>query len=303
MLRALAATAVGAGVTGCSTPSVPKLDSLVLLTGPPGAVFREIGASMVTVIAANLPNTHVTAKPTTASVANLRLLADNQGQLGLSTLDAAESGGVGPVGISAVGRLFDSFLHLVVLQNSPVQSLADLKGKTLSLGAAGSSTEFTGTRLLALRGLSVHDVRLTQTDAANALANGSIDGFLTLTGIPTPAITSLAKGRPVRLVPLADEATALANAFPGPYVPATIPATTYEGVRPCPTVAVPNLLLARDDLADDVVEVVTGTVFTQVDAITTGHPEARRINVRTGISTGVVPLHPGAARWFTTAKR
>jgi uncharacterized protein len=301
MLRALAAVAVGA--SACSAPPPPPLAKLVLLTGPPGAVFREIGASMVAALGPHLPGTTVVARPTGSSVDNLRLLAQNQGQVGLTALDAAESSGKAPAGISAVGRLFDSFLHLVVLKDSPLNSFADLAGKTVSLGAPGSSTEFITDRLLSMTGVSPHAVRLNQTDAANAVANGSIDAMLTLTGIPTPAITDLANKHPVRLISLATEANQLATAFPGPYVPATIPSTTYTGVRPCPTVTVPNLLLARNDLNADVVRTVTETVFTDVAAITRGHPEASRINVRTGIATGIVPLHPGAVSWFRDVKR
>ncbi|AHI00394.1 TAXI family TRAP transporter solute-binding subunit [Kutzneria viridogrisea] len=303
MLRAAAASAAGAALGACSVPGGPVLRELVLLTGPPGAVFREIGAAMATAIGAHLPGTSVRAKPTAASVANLHLLATGEGQLGLSAIDAAEDGGRPPAGISAVGRIYDSFLHLVVPRDSPIGSLADLTGRTVSLGAQGSSTEFTSDRLLALRGVRPNGVRLTQADAATALVRGQIEALLTLTGIPTPAITDLAQRMPVRMVPLAEEAAALAARFPGPYVPATIPATTYKGVRACPTVAVPNLLLARDNLSAEVVRTVTSTVFTEVEAITQGHPEARRINVRTGIATGVVPLHPGAAAWFTAVKR
>lgn len=142
---------------------------------------------------------------------------------------------------------------------------------------------------------------MTHSEAAQRLSAGTIDAFLALTGIPTPAITSVL-GQ-VRLLDLPDEASALATAFPGPYVPATIPATTYGDLPPNRTFAVPNLLLALESLSADVVEVVTRTVFTESARIAAGHPEASRINVRTGISTGQVPLHPGAARWFRSVKR
>jgi TRAP transporter TAXI family solute receptor len=241
--------------------------------------------------------------PTGSSVDNLRLLSAGVGQLGLASIDAVESTGQAPAGLSAVGRMYDSFLHLVVLQDSPIQSFRDIDGKVVSLGAPGSSTEFTSDRLLTMTGVRPMVRQLSQTDGANAVADRGIDAMLTLTGIPTPAITDLARKRKIRLVRLADEATALATRYPGPYVPATIPRTTYADVAPCETVAVPNLLLTRDDLGDDIVRIVTETVFTEVSAITKGHPEASRINVRTGIATGIVPLHPGAAGWFRDVKR
>jgi TRAP transporter TAXI family solute receptor len=303
LLRGLAAIGAGAVAAGCSGPDAPDLAKLVLLTGPPGAVFREIGASLVTTLKPHLPRTSITAQATGSSVDNLRLLADGTGQLGLASLDAVENTGTAPAGLSAVGRLYDSFLHLVVLDESPVNTFADIDGKKVSLGATGSSTEFTSDRLLGMTGVRPDGVRMNQTDAANALADGRIDAMLTLTGIPTPAITDLARRRRIRLVRLSDQANALADAHPGPYVPATIPSTTYQDVPACETVSVPNLLLTRDDLGDDVVRIVTETAFTEVSAITKGHPEASHINVRTGIATGIVPLHPGAAGWFRDVKR
>jgi len=303
LLRGLAAVGVGSLVAGCSGPQSPDLPRLVLLTGPPGAVFREVGASLVAALKPHLPHTVLTAKETGSSVDNLRLLADGTGQLGFASLDAIENNDKSPAGLSAVGRLYDSFMHLVVLRDSPIQSFKDIDGKRVSLGAPGSSTGFTAERMLAMTGVKLDGRLMTQTDAANALAAGTIDAMLTLTGIPTPAITDLARKRSIRLVDLTAEATALAAVFRGPYVPATIPATTYLAVEPCPTVSVPNLLLTRDDLGDDVVRIVTETTFTEVAAFTKGHPEASHINVRTGIATGIVPLHPGAAGWFRDVKR
>jgi TRAP transporter TAXI family solute receptor len=289
-------------LAACTGQPVHQPSELVLATGPPGAVFREIGGALAEALASHLPHTHVIARPSGASVENLRLLADGAAQLAFAALDAVLSPPPTP-GIAAVGRLYDSFLHLVVPAASPVNSLAQLEGRTVSLGTVGSGTEFTAGRLLLAREVRPHDVRLTQADSAVALGAGHIDAFFTLSGIPTPAITTLGQHTPVRLVPLPAEANALASAYPGMYDPAIIPATTYEGVAPCPTVTVPNLLLARSDLPDDVVETVTATVFTDSDRIAVGHPEARRINVRTGIATGPVPLHPGAQRWFRSAKR
>jgi TRAP transporter TAXI family solute receptor len=292
----------GAALAACTSGSIPAPADLVLATGPRGAVFREIGAALAAALADRLPATTVTTRPSSASVENLRLLESGAAHLGLSSLDAALSPSV-PSGLSAVGRLYDSFLHLVVPAASPIRSLADLAGRTVSLGAIGSGTEFTGQRLLRLLGVTPVEVRMTQAESSDALRAGRIDAFLTLTGIPTPAITGLLGAMPLRLVPMPDEAVRLADAFRGPYVPATVPATTYDGLGACQTVAVPNLLLARDDLAADVVEVVTATVFTESARIAAGHPEASRINVRTGIATGQVPLHPGAARWFRSVKR
>jgi TRAP transporter TAXI family solute receptor len=304
--RSVLLAALAAGVPGCTGADPPALDELVLATGPGGAVFREVGAALAAALADQLPSTRVVVRPTGASVENVRLLRDAEVHLGLSSLDplgGAPLSADNPSGISAVGRLYDSFLQVAVPAASPVRSLADLAGRPVSLGPVGSGSEFTGSRLLDLLGIRVRVRNMEHSEAAHQLAGGGIDALLALTGIPTPAIDTALGTLPVRLLDLPDEAVRLAERYPGPYVPATIPATTYRSVGPCRTFAVPNLLLARSSLADDLVEVVTRVVFTESERIAAGHPEASRINVRTGIATGKVPLHHGAARWFRANKR
>ncbi|MER5260854.1 TAXI family TRAP transporter solute-binding subunit [Actinosynnema sp. NPDC002837] len=307
VLRAALVAGVPAWLSACTSSSPPALDELVLATGPDGAVFREIGGALAAALADELPATRVVERHTGASVENVRLLREGEVHLGLSSLDPLVAGALlsaeDPGGISAVGRLYDSFMQIAVPADSPLRTLSDLAGRTVSFGPSESGTEFTATRLLSLLGIEVDARRMAHADAAEELTKGSLDAFLALTGIPTPAIADTLDAFPLRLLDLPAEAERLAEAYPGPYVPATIPATTYGNLGPCRTFAVPNLLLARTSLDEDVVEVVTRTVFTQSARIAAGHPEASRINVRTGISTGQVPLHKGAERWFRATKR
>ncbi|SEQ50445.1 hypothetical protein SAMN05216188_103255 [Lentzea xinjiangensis] len=284
-------------LVGCTPRRVEAPAELVLATGPEGAVFREVGGALAAALAEQFPGTKVTAIPTAASVENLQLLRSGHAQLALSSLDPIDD----PQSVRAVGRLYDSFLQIAVPAASPIRTFADLAGKRISVGPTGSGTEFTAKRMLEFFRVSAVDERMAHAEASRRVAEGSLDAMLALTGIPTPAITDLEGD--VRLVDIPAEAVALADAHPGPYIPATIPSTTYEGVPPNRTFAVPNLLLARESLSADVVEVVTRTVFTETARIVEGHPEASRINVRTGIATGQVPLHDGATRWFRSVKR
>ncbi|WP_081915480.1 TAXI family TRAP transporter solute-binding subunit [Saccharothrix sp. NRRL B-16314] len=306
LLAALAA-GVPCAAAGCTSGGGPVLEELVLATGPDGAVFREIGGALASALADELPETRVVSRSTGASVENVRLLRAGEVHLGLSSLDPLVGDALlsadDPAGISAVGRLYDSFMQVVVPADSPVRRLSDLAGRPVSFGPTESGTEFTATRLLSLLGIEVDARRMAHAEASRQLVAGSLDAILALTGIPTPAVTDILDEFPLRLLDLPDEAVRLAAVYSGPYVPATIPATTYGTLGPCRTFAVPNLLLARTALAEDVVEVVTRTVFTQSERIAAGHPEASRINVRTGIATGRVPLHKGAERWFRATKR
>lgn len=301
-LAALVGTATGVG--GCGRDETVGFPRLRFGTGPEGAVYREIGGVIVTVLGRRLRETAVSTVPSRASTDNIRMLLEGEIHLGLSSLDAVVNAeGRPPPELAAVCRLYDSHLHLAVLSDSPIRDFADLAGRTVSFGARDSGTEFTTERLVTLTGLDVRGVRLDQADSAAALGTGEIDALFSLTGIPTPAISQLADRRRIRFIPLPDQAGQLADAFPGPYVPATIPSTAYPGVPASETVAVPNVLLARTDLPPDVVGVVTDTIMTEASSIAAQRPEARQINVRTAIATGPIPLHPGAAAWFRQHKR
>ncbi|ASU82100.1 C4-dicarboxylate ABC transporter substrate-binding protein [Nocardiopsis gilva YIM 90087] len=286
-------------LTACSGRGVTSYPELVLATGPPGAVFREIGGALATELHGAMPQTKVTVLGTGASTENLRLLDEGRAHLGISSLDAAAAD---PDGVAAIGRLYDSYLHLVVRADSEITDFDDLTGKRVSFGATGSGTEYTMLRLTALTGLDVDDMRMDQAASARALAKRDIDAMFSLTGIPTPAITDLLRHQALRCLPLDRQAADLAEAYPGSYFPATIPATAYPGLPPCPTLSIPNVLLARTDIPDTVARTITETVFTTADAMAATRPEAAQINVRTGIATSPIPLHPGAVGWFRDQK-
>lgn len=297
---ALTAVALGGCAWRASTPAPP---SLVVATGPPGAVYREIGAEIARLLDARLPDTRVETVETRASHDNLRLVDAGRAHLGLVSLDSVpeeEVDGDGP--FRAIGRLYDSFVHLAVLDGSPVRRLDDLEGLRVSVGAVNSGTEFTVERIVEETGLETQEARMDQAASARALERGEIDAMFSLTGLPTPAVTELAGRSATRLIDLSDAAAVMAGSRPDTYFPATIPGTTYEGVPACPTMSVPNLLLCPADLPDEIARTVADTVYTGAGRIAASRPEAAQINVRTGISTGAVPLHPGAARWYRDHK-
>ncbi len=277
---------------------------LRVATGPPGAVYRAVGGALVQVLAERLPQTRVQEIQTGASVDNLALLASGGTELAFASLDSIVDGlakGT-PRDVTAVARLYDSWLQVFVLADSPVLTFPQLQGRPLAAGAAGSGTRFTLDRLDLVAGIQPQLVNATQTDGAALLAAGRVDGYATLTGVPTPAVRELAPSTRLRMLPLDGYVDQMQDRFGELYTPATLPTSAYPGVAATPTFTVPNLLLAQPDLAPDVVALVAGVLFAERARIAEGHPEANRINVRTGISTGPVRLHPGAERYFRSVK-
>jgi uncharacterized protein len=303
--------ASGGLLLGCSRQPEADEVHLRLATGPAGAVYRRIGGALAEHISEQVPGATVSTVPSRASTDNIRMLRAGEVHLGLTSLDALiTTDGSAPEELSAICRLYDSHLHLVVMAGSAIEEFQDIAGKRISLGARDSGTEFTSLRVLELGPVNADGRYLSQAASAAALRDGEIDAMFSLTGVPTPAITELAQRHPIRLIPLDAQADALFTAFPGPYTPAVIPPTAYAGVRATRTVAVPNVLLVRNDLPDDLVYAITDTIFTHTGTITSAGrddaepvPEAWQINVRAGISTASIPLHPGAAGWFRDRKR
>ncbi|MFD0788563.1 TAXI family TRAP transporter solute-binding subunit, partial [Micromonospora azadirachtae] len=179
----------------------------------------------------------------------------------------------------------------------PVHTIADLRGRRVSLGAAGSGTEITATRLLNVAGLSgdlIHRARLNLDESVAALRSGRIDAFFFSGGLPVRAIADLALGSPTRIVDLGDWTEPLRERYGDVYVSRDIPRSVY-GVDPVTTVADPNFLIVRTDLPEPLVRNVTRLLMERRSELAAAHPAAGRMSPRSAIATSPLPLHPGAA--------
>nr|BFE68923.1 TAXI family TRAP transporter solute-binding subunit [Actinoplanes digitatis] len=306
--RRVVLLAAGGLLAGCSRQPEAGEVRLRLATGPAGAVYRRIGGALAERITEQVPGVTVTTVPSGASTDNIRMLRAERGaprtvepgRGGHRRRQRARGAVRGVLGSTTATCTSWSWL------SSDIDDFGDVEGRRVSLGARDSGTEFTSLRVLKLGRVNVDGRYLSQAESAAALRDGGLDAMFSLTGVPTPAIADLAQRHPVRLIPLGGQADALVTAYPSSYTPATISATAYAGVPATRTVAVPNVLLARNDLPHDLVYSITETIFVHTGSIASGAeavPEAWQINVRTGISTASIPLHPGAAAWFRDRKR
>ena len=208
--------AAGGLLAGCSRQPEADEVHLRLATGPAGAVYRRIGGALAERISEQVPGATVTTVPSGASTDNIRMLRAGEVHLGLTSLDALiTTDGSVPEGLSAICRLYDSHLHLVVMAGSAIDEFRDLEGKRVSLGARDSGTEFTSLRVLELGLVNADGRYLSQAESAAALRDGEIDAMFSLTGVPTPAITDLAQRHPIRLIPLDAQADGLVHGVPG----------------------------------------------------------------------------------------
>ena len=203
-------------------------------------------------------------------------------------------------GFSTVAALYMEQVQIVTVDPS-IESVADLKGKNVSIGAAGSGTYFNALDVLEAYGLTEQDINPTYQsfgDSTEALQDGKIDAAFIVAGAPTTAVTSLATSKEIKILSLDDEhIKALIDKSPF-YSENTIPKDAYGTADDIKTVAVGAVVIARDDVSEaDVYNFMYG-VFENVDTITEAHAKGAELDLDFASSVTSVPYHAGAAKYF-----
>jgi TRAP transporter TAXI family solute receptor len=204
--------------------------------------------------------------------------------------------------LRALGALYPETVQLVVRANANINSVKDLKGKSISSGAPGSGQYQLVTDLLRVNGLSRSDVKEDSSSFSQAMdkiKDGNLDATLITAGIPVAAITDAAQSHPIRILPLAGaEVAALLKEQPY-YTQVNLPANTYRGqAAAVPTIAVMAVWTAHDGVADNVAYEVTKALYENTAIMGQVHVQGRNISLQTATAVGSVPLHPGALRYF-----
>ncbi|WP_026274059.1 TAXI family TRAP transporter solute-binding subunit [Salinispora pacifica] len=291
------------GLTGCQHGPPPTVQ-IRIATGSPTAVYYAFGQSLATILNRELPNVEAEVLVTAASAENIQLVSAGAAELGFTQADALPTVAATPPTMAAVARVYDDLLHLITTPTSGIRTLTDLRGRQVSVGAPGSGTEITTSRLLdvaQLGGDAVRRERLGLDDSVTALRAGQIDAFFFSGGLPVGAVATLAAQRGVQLVDLGEWSTPLRAQHPGFYVSRDVPRSVY-GVDPVTTVANPNYLIVRADLPAGLVRDLTRLLMERREELASAHPAAGRMSPRSAINTTPLPLHPGAVVWYNAVK-
>ena len=298
MMAVMMMTAV---LSGCGSKK-----ELTFTTGSETGTYYGFGTVLAGQIS-DRTDTTVTAIVGKGSKANIELMDVGDAQLGLVQSDVmsyayegtnlfAEKGKIDS--FSTVAALYMEQVQIVTLDPS-IKSVADLKGKTVSVGESGSGVYFNAIDVLAAYDLTLDDINPTYQsfgDSTEALQDGKIDAGFIVAGAPTNAITSLATTRDVYLVELDDaHIEKLKDASPY-YSKNVIPASAYGLDKDATTVAVGAVIIARNDVKDDDVYNVVSGIFDSVDTL--AHDKKNELSLDFAASVTSVPYHPGAAKYF-----
>ena len=203
-----------------------------------------------------------------------------------------------------IAALFPENVQIVVRAESPIRSLHDLKGKRVSMGEAASGTIADARLVLEAGGISECDLKpqyFRLSRAVEALQNNEIDAFFLVAGAPVPAIAEIASLVPLRLVPIDGAALNRLMGRPPFFRAEEIPGGTYPGIdEPVQSVAVTALWIVDAAVPDDLVYAITRSLWQDSTRrlLDFAHPVGKRIRLGTALADAVVPLHPGAARYY-----
>ena len=283
---------------------------LSIATGGTGGVYYPIGGGFAEMINNHIDGAQATAEVTGASVENMGLIMRGDADLALVLADTAYQAYTGTGDFDgrqientrALASVYPNAVQLVTLAESDIQSIADLAGKRVSVGAPGSGTELNARALLEANGVNYEDFtpqRLNFNETADAIRDGDIDAGFWSVGPPTSSILNLAATRDIRLIGLSDEEIANAQEVEAVFAPYELAAGMYDGMdEAVQTIGIPNVLVVNADMDEELAYQLTHLLFENIDELIAVHPAANDTTVEFTMGSTPVPLHPGALRYF-----
>lgn len=280
-----------------------------VLTGGTSGVYYPLGVALGEIYGKGIKDARTQVQATKASVENLNLLQSGKGEIGFSLGDSVQEAWKGNKEAGFPGKLdklrgiagiYPNYIQIVAAQESGVKTLADLKGKSLSVGAPASGTEINARAIFAAAGMSYKDLGKTEylpfAESVELIKNRQLDATLQSAGLGVASIRDLATSLKINVVAVPAAEVAKIGA---PYVSVKIPAGTYEGqTADVETAAVGNFLITHSGVSDETAYQMTKLLFENLPKLSAAHAAAKGIDVKKALEGMPVPLHPGAERYY-----
>ncbi|MBX3574100.1 MAG: TAXI family TRAP transporter solute-binding subunit [Mesorhizobium sp.] len=288
-------------------------------TGGTSGTYYPIGGLIANAISATGENgvqgLVATAVSSNGSVANINAIQSGASESGFSQSDVAywAHSGTGLYDgkpkvedLRLIATLYPETLHIVARADAGIKSVADLKGKRVSIDEPGSGTIVDARLVLAAYGLSEKDITpeyLKPGPSGEKMRDGALDAFFFVGGFPAGAITELAASTAITLVPVSGpEAEKLIadNQF---FAVNTVPAETYKGVGEMQTISVAAQWVTSAKQPDDLVYNITKALWSDGTrkALDAGHAKGKQITLENAVSSAGIPFHPGAEKFYKEA--
>lgn len=308
-LRSLIAASAFALAAGTSH----AVEFINVLTGGTSGVYYPLGVALTQLYGKALPDAKTSVQATKASAENLNLLQSGRGEVAFTlgdTLNEAWKGNE-EAGFKAkldklrtVAAIYPNYIHFLANADSGIKTLADLKGKRVSVGAPKSGTELNSRDILKAVGMSYKDFAkveyLGYAESVELIKNRQLDATLLSSGLGVAAVRDLATAVKIVVIPIPAEI--VMKIGEAAYTTGVIPANTYNGqTTDVPTVTVQNFLVTHAGVPEDTVYKMTKSMFENLDAMQAAHAAAKAINKATAAKGSPTPLHPGAEKYYREA--
>lgn len=282
----------------------------ILATGGTGGTYYPFGGAIANIWNTKVENMNVTAQATGASAENLRLINKGEAEYAIvqnDVMDYAYNGtdlfaGEKLANIMTIGTLYPEVVQIAVSKGSGIKSVADFKGKRISVGDAGSGVEFNAKQIMEGYGLTFDDIKksnLSFKESAEGIQNGTLDGCFVTAGVPNAALQELAFTAGLTLVPVDGEAAKKICEKYGYYTQTTIPGGTYKGTDDdTPALAIKATLAVNSKLDEQTVYEMTKALFENLNELATAHAKGKEVSAKAAVTGVSVPFHPGAKKYF-----
>jgi len=282
---------------------------LSISTGGTGGTYYPVGGGYAELINRYLDGYTAVAEVTGASVENVGLISRGDSDIALVLADTVYAAYHGQLenlpqlsNLRSIGVAYNNTVHIVTLANSGIESLQDLVGKRVSVGAPGSGTEVSAQTLLEANGITYDDIeeqRLNFNETAAALRDGQIDVGFWSVGAPTSSIIDLATGRDIVILSLSDEEIANAQEAEPTFAQTTLAPETYPGqAQEVVTIATPNVLVVAAEMEEQLAYDFLSILYDNIDEIIAIHPSGNETTPENSVNASPVPLHAGAVTYY-----
>lgn len=303
-------TTAAGGSTGAGDTTSGAAASVKLATGGNTGTYYSFGTAMSQIVGPK-GNVSFNIQSTGASKANIQLIQAKEVDMAIvqnDVMDYAFNGtdlfaADGAIkGFSAMAGLYAEVVQIVADPGAGIETVADLKGKRVSVGDAGSGVEFNAKQILEAYGVTFEDIskqNLSFSASADAFKDAKIDAFFCTAGAPTTAIMDLVTTKQIKILGIeADKADQLKADYPF-YTTFDIPAGTYNGVDDAvTTLAVKATFIVRDDLPEEVVYNMTKALFESKSDIESAHAKGKELDTAYAVEGISIPFHKGAEKYF-----
>lgn len=308
----LAVVMSAALLVGCGGGEKQAADKkfINIATGGTAGTYYPIGGAMAEILNKEIPGMNASAQSTGASVSNVNMLHDEQVDMAIIQNDIAFYAANGTEmfkdkdvkNIRGIATLYPETCQFVTLDSSGIKTIADVKGKRVAVGAAGSGVEANVRQILELYGITYDDITvqyLSFAEGASALKDGNVDVACLTAGYPTAAVQDVSSQNKVRLLPVdADKADELIAKYPF-YTKTVIPAGTYQGFdEAVPAVSVMAMLVATDRVDDKLGYDIAKAIFSNLDRIQAAHSVGKLIKKDDALNGMPLKMNAGAEKFF-----